>query len=83
MSNSTTPTAGAIFPEAMYRLPATRELMGWGSAGLRSARRKGLRVFYVGRSAFIRGADLIAHVEQHATAEKPGAMNPKEGEAVA
>lgn len=70
---ASTPTiVGEILPATLYTLSRAQEISGLGASSFREARRKGLRVLYIGRTAFVRGSDLIGYIEANATAEKPG-----------
>ena len=61
-----------IHPDLLYGLPAAMAASGLGRGAMREARRNGLRVHYLSKRAFIRGADLIAYIEEHSTETKPG-----------
>ena len=52
----------AIDPQTLYTFKAFKALTGVGPAGLREARKAGLRVRYFGRSGYVLGADIIAHI---------------------
>ena len=70
MSTATKPAT--IEPDVLYRLDAAKQVTGWGVHGMRQARRRGLPVKYLGRFAYVKGADLIDHIEQHGRSEKHG-----------
>jgi hypothetical protein len=55
-----------IRSDAVYDLPALKQ-MGWGTAALRTARRRGLIVRRSGRKSWIFGRDLLAYLEKTAT----------------
>lgn len=52
------PTSGIIDTANIYTLPALARATGWGKAGIRSARRKGLVVRYASGKAFVLGSDV-------------------------
>jgi hypothetical protein len=56
------PLPGAIFSDALYRADEAKVRMGWRDAGFRSACRNGLKVYRVGKRAYVLGADLAAFV---------------------
>jgi hypothetical protein len=56
------PVPGAIFSDALYRADEAKVRMGWRDAGFRSACRNGLKVYRVGKRAYVLGADLAAFV---------------------
>lgn len=56
------PVPGVIFPDALYRADEGKARMGWRDAGFRSACRHGLKVYRVGKRAYVLGADLVAFV---------------------
>lgn len=58
--------AGEIRGDAVYRLDAFGELTGLGPWAIRQAKKDGLRVFYIGRRGFIRGADAMEFFERRA-----------------
>lgn len=53
---------GVIRPEELYTLAEIKSRLEFSDATLRSARRSGLRVYYVHGRAFILGADWIRYV---------------------
>lgn len=55
-------TRGVIDATACYTLDALRDRLGITDAWLRTARRRGLRVRYAGRRAFVIGADFIGYL---------------------
>ena len=52
----------SIDPNRVYPLPTFMALSGWGRHAMRSARRNGLAVRYVGGRAFVLGADFAAYL---------------------
>lgn len=55
-------TSGVINPDELYTLSAFKRRLGIQEATLRSARRAGLRVYYVHKHAYIHGRDWIEYV---------------------
>jgi len=55
-------TAGVINPDELYTLAAFTRRLGIRQATVRSARRAGLRVYYVHKHAYIYGRDWIDYV---------------------
>lgn len=56
----------------VYPIKAFLLITGWNRAAMRSARRAGLPVYYVGNRAFIRGDDFISWIGTRPT-EAPSA----------
>jgi len=54
--------SGVINPEELYTLDAFKRRLGVRDATLRTARRAGLRVYYVHKHAYIYGRDWIDYV---------------------
>lgn len=54
--------SGVINPEELYTLKAFTRRLGIREATLRSARRAGLRVYYVHKHGYIYGRDWIDYV---------------------
>ncbi len=54
--------SGVIKPDEMYTLQAFTRRLGIQAATLRSARRAGLRVFYVHKHGYVYGRDWIEYV---------------------
>ena len=54
---------GVIHPDALYRLDEFLSRMRWGKHAWRTARRSGLKPCYAGGRAYVRGADLIRHLD--------------------
>ena len=55
-------TLGVINPDELYTLKTFTRRIGIREAALRSARRAGLRVYYVHNHAYIHGRDWIDYV---------------------
>jgi hypothetical protein len=55
-------TTGVINPDELYTLKAFTRRLGIREATLRSARRAGLRVYYVHKHAYVYGRDWIDYV---------------------
>jgi hypothetical protein len=55
-------TSGVIKPDELYTLRAFTRRLGIQAATLRSARRAGLRVFYVHKHGYVYGRDWIEYV---------------------
>ena len=53
---------GVINPDELYTLKAFTRRLGIREATLRSARRAGLRVYYVHKHAYVYGRDWIEYV---------------------
>ncbi|NLX97852.1 MAG: hypothetical protein GXY83_16940 [Rhodopirellula sp.] len=53
---------GVINPDELYTLKAFTRRLGIREATLRSARRAGLRVYYVHKHAYVYGRDWIDYV---------------------
>ena len=45
--------------------PQIREIMNWGEAALRRARRDGLRIDYNGRQGYVLGSDVIDYIRSN------------------
>lgn len=54
--------AGCIRRDAIYRLDDLKERMGWREAAFRAARRRGLKVYHVGKRAYVTGEDLFVYI---------------------
>jgi hypothetical protein len=59
----------AIVAGVSYPLTAFSRISGLRKHAIRSARRKGLRVRYVGGRAFISGDDWLVFIEEHGDVE--------------
>lgn len=77
--SATTTSETAIDPGRMYPLDAAKQITGFGTAALRSARRNGLQVRYVSNRGFIYGEDLISYIRQNGKAEH-GSRPPDDSE---
>ncbi len=66
MATSTQDPGIEIRSDAIYDLPALKQ-MGWGTAALRTARRRGLIVRRSGRKSWIFGRDLLTYLEKTAS----------------
>lgn len=58
---------GVIAPDELYTLKAFARRLGIKASTLRSARRAGLKVYYVHKHAYVYGRDWIDYVRQSAT----------------
>jgi hypothetical protein len=58
---------GIFDPRLLYTSEAVKRLTGWGEWAFRQNRARGLRTKTVGKSVFVRGADLIKFVETQGT----------------
>ncbi|MDA0808208.1 MAG: hypothetical protein O2945_08900 [Planctomycetota bacterium] len=54
---------GVIHPDDVYRLDEFLNRMQWGKHAWQTARRRGLKPCYAGGRAYVRGADLIRHLD--------------------
>jgi hypothetical protein len=63
-------SGGGIEPQKLYQLEAAKACLGWGSHSLRVARRRGLKVIYVGRRGYVLGKDVIEYIERTGRDEK-------------
>ena len=61
-----TATLEPIQSDTIYPLAIIKARLGLGSAALRTARRKGLKIRRLGRRSFVLGADVRAYLEEHA-----------------
>ena len=66
---------GVITPEELYTLKAFTQRLGIRASTLRSARRAGLRVYYVHKHAYIYGRDWIDYV-RNSTARSANPSTP-------
>jgi hypothetical protein len=69
---------GVIKPDELYTLQAFTRRLGIQAATLRSARRAGLRVFYVHKHAYVYGRDWIEYVLK----SKPRHESPSSSDSV-
>ena len=81
MSRRDEETSGGLSSEisagVVYSLEDFKTRTGLGDAGLRNARRAGLRVRYAHNRAFIFGEDWSQYLTEHSTTTPPG---PAEGQ---
>lgn len=59
---TTDEATGVINPDELYTLDAFKRRLGIREATVRSARRAGLRVFYVHKHGYVYGRDWIEYV---------------------
>jgi hypothetical protein len=59
----------SIDPAKLYRADEIAARMGWRPSGWRAARRAGLKALRYGKRFFVKGADLIAFVEEQAAGD--------------
>lgn len=71
MATSETASVGVINPDELYTLKTFTQRLGIRASTLRSARRAGLRVYYVHKHAYIHGRDWIEYVLKHQEALHP------------
>ena len=57
---------GTIRTDECYTLPEVKRRLGLGTTAMRTARRNGLIVRYIGRKGFVTGKDLLEYFEIHA-----------------
>jgi hypothetical protein len=72
MSKPTKKPARILSPirsDELYSLAVVRRLTGWGDAAIRAARKNGLRMLYLHKRVFCRGADLLRYIEANGTEE--------------
>ncbi len=62
--------AGAIVPDAIYRLDELKARMGWRDAAFRAAVRAGLKIHRSGKRIYILGTDLIEFVTRDKGGER-------------
>ena len=62
MATGDNSATGVINPDELYTLKAFTQRLGIRAATVRSARRAGLRVYYVHKHAYIHGRDWIDYV---------------------
>lgn len=65
MAMATAERDGCISADELYTLPELRRRTGLGVAALRTARRAGLDVRYIGGRGFVAGQDWIEYVRTH------------------
>lgn len=62
MSGHSSETSGIVNPDELYTLRTFTSRLGIKAATLRSARRAGLKVYYVHKQAYVYGKDWIEYV---------------------
>ena len=55
---------GKIEPHCLYKLTEFKQLTGLGAHAMRTARRNGLRVRYLGGKAFVHSDDFFEYLEK-------------------
>lgn len=68
---------GVINPDELYTLKAFTRRLGIKAATLRSARRAGLKVYYVHKHAYVHGRDWIDYVLRTANPPTTGATSQR------
>ena len=61
-----------IDPDCLYPLPNAKAILGWGAHAMRLARRNGLVVKYIAGRGYVKGSDIIEHIEEHGKTSKDG-----------
>jgi hypothetical protein len=56
-------TPGEVHPSVLYRADELKARMGWSDSAFRSARRRGLKVRYDGKRAYVLGEDVISYLK--------------------
>ena len=56
---------GEIDPAKWYTLTELKRRLDWGNVSVAQARRRGLRLHYVGRSALVEGAELCRYIAEN------------------
>lgn len=69
---------GVINPEELYTLNEFKRRLGVRDATLRAARRKGLKVHYVHKQAYVYGRDWIRYVVGETTSRSAGQSDSAE-----
>jgi hypothetical protein len=66
MSATTTAKASpsSIEADTLYHLTEFRSRMGWGLTAMRTARKQGLRVRYLGGRGYVSGKDFFAYLDK-------------------
>jgi hypothetical protein len=64
--------SGVINPDELYTLEAFTRRLGIKAATLRSARRAGLKVYYVHKQAYVHGRDWIDYVLRNSGSQATG-----------
>ena len=71
--SATEDALGVIAPDELYTLKAFARRLGIKAATLRSARRAGLKVYYVHKQGYVHGRDWIDYVLRTADQAPTGA----------
>ena len=58
-------TPHLIAADELYRMDEAQERLGLGVAAMRTARKNGLRVCYLGGRAFVSGRELIRYIKSN------------------
>lgn len=66
----TIPGSGIIEPHILYSLATFKQITGLGTYAIREARKRGLRIRYAGRKAYILGRDFHEHIDRNGRAER-------------
>lgn len=74
---TTDETNGVIKPDELYTLKAFARRLGIKASTLRSARRAGLKVYYVHKHAYVHGRDWIEYVMRTANPPSTGAASTR------
>ena len=61
---------GEIAPSSLYRLDEIQSRSGMGNVAIRTMRRQGLPVLYMGGRGYILGEDFISHVRKYGKSAK-------------
>lgn len=64
MEDNSGGTNGAIKRGEFYQLGTFKGKTGWGTHAMRTARRNGLRVRYLGGRAFVHADDFFAYLDR-------------------
>jgi hypothetical protein len=62
--NTTNKNQGTIELGVLYPIEEFKRRTGFGSHAMRTARRNGLKVRYVGGRAFVRGDDFLSYIDK-------------------
>lgn len=63
---------GEILPDVIYTLHEAGRRLRLGKAAFRAARKKGLKVRYSGRNAYVLGSDVIDYLVHSASLDRTG-----------
>jgi len=66
-AQSTSP--GVIRADELYRLDELQARLQAGEWAIRQARRKGLRMYKIGKRKYVKGADVLAFLDANVTPE--------------